>query len=174
MPDPQNSLLPGSVVRVSHSGVYDHYGVYVGSSRVVHFTEGTIKETSLRDFSDYDDKKAAPRRALTMAAVIGVFALPPSEVVVDVMGFSAAARSKVSLEESASRARTMVGRKSYDVLFNNCEHFAVWCRTGVAESTQAFGSRSAHYAAAGSLSRLIQAFVPSSVGMKLSRQVLVE
>ena len=29
-----------------------------------------------------------------------------------------------------------MGRHDYNVLFNNCEHFAVWCKTGLKESQQ--------------------------------------
>lgn len=35
-----------------------------------------------------------------------------------------------------NRARSRIGEMNYDLWNNNCEHFAVWCKTGVAESTQ--------------------------------------
>ena len=35
------------------------------------------------------------------------------------------------------RAKSLLCCKGYDLLENNCEHFALWCRTGVAVSTQA-------------------------------------
>ena len=51
-----------------------------------------------------------------------------------------------SAEETISRARTYVGKTSfgesereYNLHRNNCEHFAIWCKTGVMLSTQAEG-----------------------------------
>ncbi|RYH55903.1 hypothetical protein EVY07_21620, partial [Enterobacter hormaechei] len=35
------------------------------------------------------------------------------------------------------RARNRCGEQNYNFLFNNCEHFAVYCKTGVSESEQA-------------------------------------
>ena len=41
-----------------------------------------------------------------------------------------------------ARARSVIGanehsfERDYDLLFNNCEHFAIWCKTGVRKSYQ--------------------------------------
>ena len=34
------------------------------------------------------------------------------------------------------RARNSIGKEGYSLSLNNCEHFAVWCRTGESESSQ--------------------------------------
>jgi hypothetical protein len=34
------------------------------------------------------------------------------------------------------RAYTRLGERHYNLLFNNCEHFATWCKTGRTESQQ--------------------------------------
>ena len=39
-------------------------------------------------------------------------------------------------EETVERARSKLGEKGYDLVKNNCEHFAIWCKTGVHESHQ--------------------------------------
>ncbi|MBR1485765.1 MAG: lecithin retinol acyltransferase family protein, partial [Synergistaceae bacterium] len=39
-------------------------------------------------------------------------------------------------EETVSRARSKIGQGGYNLALNNCEHFAVWCKTGVKESSQ--------------------------------------
>jgi hypothetical protein len=40
-------------------------------------------------------------------------------------------------EQVLQRATSWVGKKiKYDLLMNNCEHFARWCKTGKAESEQ--------------------------------------
>ena len=41
-----------------------------------------------------------------------------------------------SPQETIERARSKLGEQGYDLLLNNCEHFAFWCKTGVAKSSQ--------------------------------------
>ena len=40
------------------------------------------------------------------------------------------------MKETVRRARERVGEEEYNLIFKNCEHFALWCKTGVEESTQ--------------------------------------
>lgn len=39
-------------------------------------------------------------------------------------------------EEAISRAESRIGEDSYNVFFDNCEHFVMWCKFGVEESKQ--------------------------------------
>lgn len=39
-------------------------------------------------------------------------------------------------EEVVKRARSRIGEKEYNLLSKNCEHFATWCKTGIAFSRQ--------------------------------------
>ena len=39
-------------------------------------------------------------------------------------------------EETVRRARSKLGEGGYNLALNNCEHFAVWCKTGVKDSSQ--------------------------------------
>ena len=39
-------------------------------------------------------------------------------------------------EETVNRARERIGETSYNLWTNNCEHFAIWCKTGISESHQ--------------------------------------
>ena len=39
-------------------------------------------------------------------------------------------------DEAVERARSKLGQGGYNLALNNCEHFAVWCRTGVKDSSQ--------------------------------------
>jgi hypothetical protein len=41
-----------------------------------------------------------------------------------------------SAEETVRRARSRLGERKYNLVFNNCEHFALWCKTGIAKSSQ--------------------------------------
>ena len=38
--------------------------------------------------------------------------------------------------ETLRRAKSRLGEGSYHLIFNNCEHFVIWCKTGVSESHQ--------------------------------------
>lgn len=44
-----------------------------------------------------------------------------------------------SPQETVARARSKIGTKGYHLMFSNCEHFAIWCKTGIFESTQMHG-----------------------------------
>ena len=41
-----------------------------------------------------------------------------------------------SPEETVQRARNRIGEEKYNFVTKNCEHFALWCKTDVEESTQ--------------------------------------
>lgn len=41
-----------------------------------------------------------------------------------------------SAEETVKRAESKIGETKYNLAFNNCEHFAIWCKTGLHESKQ--------------------------------------
>ena len=45
-------------------------------------------------------------------------------------------REVFSAEETIRRARSRLGEKSTNLLKNNCEHFAIWCKTGLSKSYQ--------------------------------------
>ena len=41
-----------------------------------------------------------------------------------------------SAKETVARAKSCLGKAGYELLGNNCEHFALWCKTGVKTSHQ--------------------------------------
>ena len=41
-----------------------------------------------------------------------------------------------SKDETVERAKSKLGEERYNLMVNNCEHFAIWCKTNVAESYQ--------------------------------------
>lgn len=114
----RSKFISGDILRVFR-GFYFHYGVYVGNGRVVHFCSTTsneldalsadIVETSLSRFSKGD--------------TVSVDTQIPSSF---------------DREEIVRRARKSIGTKlgTYNLLSNNCEHFANWCRCGRSVSTQ--------------------------------------
>ena len=116
-----DELQVGSILFVDNYFVglntYQHYGVYIGNKKVIHFAplegkeisakNGVIHETTLDKFLN--------GRALQVETNI---------------------ERKFSENEIVQRARSRLGEKGYDLLTNNCEHFARWCVTGEHESYQ--------------------------------------
>lgn len=157
----QNRLRAGNVIRVD-LGYFDHYGVYVGGYEVVHFTDKLVQKTSLTSFAKPKKNSFFFDCPILVNAISDNFLIsstrfpvfPPlireefsllsflrgQSDKVDIMGFNKKAIQTISLEDSCARAISMIGMSSYDLIENNCEHFAVWCRTGKPISTQTFGS----------------------------------
>lgn len=97
---------------------YEHHGIDCGDDTIIHYSkasEAQIARTSRRDFA----------RGSVIYSKQSATAFIP-EVVVE-------------------RAESRLGERQYDLFFNNCEHFANWCKTGRSECIQLdnFGLRSA-------------------------------
>lgn len=111
--DPLLDVEPGSIIRI-HRDDYDyyHYGIYSGNNEVIHyegslFSKKEVSKTKIHIFLEGRD-------GCEFIDVKGGF----------------------SNEESLRRANSFIGKKSYNLLFNNCEHFAMWCKTGKRYSSQ--------------------------------------
>jgi len=100
--------------------LYKHYGIYAGNGRVIHYA------AEKGDFgSDVRVREASLER----------FARGGKCQVVFFTGNRCEAK-RFSPEETIQRARSRLGEKSYNLLFNNCEHFALWCKYGAGKSVQ--------------------------------------
>ncbi len=94
------------------SGAYEHHGIDCGDGSIIHYRKtgtATIARTSLDFF-------AQGQRVFVKA--VSVSYLP--DIVVQ-------------------RAESRLNEQRYDLLTNNCEHFAAWCKTGRSESEQLAG-----------------------------------
>ncbi len=91
-------------------GVYEHHGIDCGDGTVIHQRKRTetIERTSFATFM-YDAKSKVYVKHY------------PACFIPDVV---------------VQRAKSRLGERNYNLLFNNCEHFATWCKTGVSESQQ--------------------------------------
>lgn len=117
--------------------LYRHFGIYIGKHTVIHFapedgdigSSAVVHKVSLKEFAEGDD--------------------------VYVMDFTDTYKSKnlvcsilyssdyqlYTPRQTVIRAKKMLGKRGvnddgYNLALNNCETFAIWCKTNVAESKQ--------------------------------------
>lgn len=141
-------LRPGDVLAASRkAGLYQHFAIYIGDRKVIHYAAEngdfsgriSIHEADYEEFRgdstfiyilDFPDDSGRP-------TVRGQHAGPnePAEAPF----FDLVRRTNYHLyspEETVARAKSRIGEQKYALPFNNCEHFAIWCKTGVHESHQ--------------------------------------
>ncbi len=107
--------MPGDIIYVQRL-VYKHYGVYIDKDCVIHydgkmddfwFRDMTVRETQMYRFLD-------GKKIYTICEC----------------------NTEYSSEEIIARAREKIGQKDFHPAFNNCEHFARWCRCNTHKSHQ--------------------------------------
>ena len=140
----------GDVVGVHRMrGLYDHYGIYTGNGGMIHYADpsgdfGTnivVHRTTLEKFkedSEYlfviDFDKFIKKNKVNIFDIITPLGINVSKLLIALLGSS---NYRIySPEETVRRAESRLGERNYSIAMNNCEHFAVWCKTGVSESTQ--------------------------------------
>ncbi len=141
----------GDIVAVDRD-LYTHYGVYAGAGTVIHYTSeesdvdgsNTIQETSFARFLRgeghfavlvFPDRPGEPQTVPLEPSLA-----PRQSIELLLESLAAGRRSDYRLhspEETVERARSRLGEDEYSWHSNNCEHFAIWCKTGVSESRQA-------------------------------------
>lgn len=134
---------------VRAGGVYQHFGVYAGNGRVIHYAAENgdfagrifIHEADLENFIgnaelvyvlDFPENAMASLEVpKDVARVMSPAQESPIFNLIRSFGYHL-----YSPEETVARARSRLGEEKYSLPFNNCEHFAIWCKTGVRESHQ--------------------------------------
>ncbi|MAR07942.1 MAG: NC domain protein [Cyanobium sp. NAT70] len=122
-------------------GLFHHHGIDLGDGTVAHYLEGReILRNPLDDFS-----QGQP---------------------ITVIEYDKASPSGVTLRRAMSR----IGEQNYNLLFNNCEHFATWCKTGRHRSGQIESvlERARHW------SRLMPSALMSGLELLVQRGLLDE
>lgn len=139
-------LKPGDVIGVSRKGLYEHYAIYIGNDRVIHYCgEGndfggrvSVHEAPLcefiKDSRDYfvvwfDEGRPIKLQCRTAFIFNSTADLYNSK-------YNESKKKTYSAEETIKRAKSRIGEEQYNLVSNNCEHFAMWCKTGVSESSQ--------------------------------------
>jgi hypothetical protein len=114
--NPDTRLVDIMIYRVSK---YRHYGIDLGNGRVVHYIGSSF--LLRQDSSIMEDS-------------IEVFLKDGMLGVIDDIPYI------YSRDEVVKRAKEELGSNfgGYSVVHNNCEHFALWCATGMKESRQSW------------------------------------
>lgn len=152
----------GDVIYIERHDIinYKHFGIYSGNEKVIHYTkdnsedccDGIIRETSLRRFlngdrnlyvCDFDNlgKRIRERKVDLPTTASGISNVPISLGIALFKRmwesiFGEAEGKLYSPQETVQRARDHIGDRQYDFFLNNCEHFAIWCKTGISKSEQ--------------------------------------
>lgn len=142
----QTFLKPGDVIGVSRKGLYEHYAIYMGNDRVIHYCgEGndfggrvSVHEAPLSEFIKdsknyfvvwFDEGRPIKLQSRTTFLFNSTADLYSSK-------YNRLKRRTYSAEDTIKRAQSRIGEEKYNLVSNNCEHFAMWCKTGVSESSQ--------------------------------------
>ncbi len=141
-------LKYGDIVGVVRSaGLYYHYGVYKDDNCVIEYAgdedqfgknvkvrQSTFKQFLRKDSSNYfvllfDETGGVPQK---------VFFNPVKWNENDLFQRKELKEYKklYSPAETVERAESRLGEEGYDLLVNNCECFALWCKTGESKSYQ--------------------------------------
>ena len=108
-------LARGEHIYVSRKlRTYSHHGIDCGDGTVIHFTGepgfrktgASVARTPIADFAPSSRVRTRQHRKHSATEVV------------------------------VARAESQLEAKGYNIAFNNCEHFAYWCCTGVNKSRQ--------------------------------------
>ena len=113
----------GDMVRVRVGSIW-HYGVFVSEDEVIEFGPPPVGEEALNNKEKY-----------VIAASIEDFAA--GGIVERAVLTREEQRKRIPPRKTVELARARIGEGGYDLIHNNCEHFAYRCVFGIELSTQA-------------------------------------
>ena len=141
----------GDVVGVHRmDGLYDHYGIYTGNGGMIHYADPSgdwgknivVHRTTLKDFKEaseslfvIDFDKFVKKHGFSIFDIITPKGIDGAKLLTAMLR-SSNYYHLYTPKETVQRAESRLGEKKYNIATNNCEHFAIWCKTGVSESTQ--------------------------------------
>jgi hypothetical protein len=105
-------MARGDHIRVRRTA-YWHHGIDCGDGTVIHFS------------GDQQEKRNARVRRTSW-----------SEFLRGGQAETVPHRGSLDAESVVRRAESLLGQTRYSLLWNNCEHIARWCKTGVKKSLQ--------------------------------------
>jgi hypothetical protein len=128
-------------------GLFVHHGIDLGDGTVAHYLEGRqILRSNLQDFS--------------LGQPVSTVPYPPG--------------SCSPPGVSVHRALGRLGEQRYNLIFNNCEHFAHWCKTGRHRSAQVEGWLQTGSLGALALGQMVPAALLAGVRLLLSQDLRLD
>lgn len=156
MPGTSPRARYGDVIGVHRAGgLYDHYGVYENDDCVYEYGENgngkiNIHITTLAKFTNHTGSYFVlvfPRNY----GIPGKIEVGPRPFDISLGQSDGMLKTYVKSVDAYKnpkeytmyppnatirRAKSRLGEEKYNLLFNNCEHFAIWCKTGLKDSHQ--------------------------------------
>lgn len=145
----------GDVIYSIHSKFffpYEHYAIYIGDGKVIHYApdsrhggEPTIHEASFDEFLEEADTYHVRHLPSTKKALEILLKAKNIDagIIADFLTFyDESGYHYFSPEETVKRAEGVLNENGiakkgdYSVVFDNCEHFAIWCKCNLRQSTQ--------------------------------------
>ncbi|WP_088043628.1 lecithin retinol acyltransferase family protein [Bacillus sp. EAC] len=94
---------------VVRRGVYTHHGIYLGDQKVIHYRNKGVKVEDIKVFKKY-------------CRVFKVLIRKENSPLL------------YPIETVINRAMERINENEYNLITNNCDHFANWCRNGSEKS----------------------------------------
>lgn len=106
-----------------HRGIpFQHHGIDLGDGTVIHFTDGQQGIAGPGGSAADFEIRRTPIEVVTREGQDEIHVIEHPR--------------RLNADHVIRRAERQVGRRSYDLFFDNCEHFACWCVVGRSESRQ--------------------------------------
>jgi len=119
-----------------------HYGIYIGNEKVIHFASKdgrapqSINKISLASFASEQTRTFFLIDFDQYFKDANIYKMSPALAIMAKNMRRINNYKDISAKETVRRAKSKLGETGYSLLFNNCEHFAMWCKTGIAEFNQ--------------------------------------
>jgi hypothetical protein len=126
-------------------GLYSHHGIDCGDGSVIHYSGDDWRSSRVRQTDSEDFRLGGTvhvrsyeefyRVASLEDLIVGRASTRIQRLLDGLRGISFDDVDP-SPEAVVRRARSRIGDGGFDFVFNNCEHFATWCKTGLSKSAQ--------------------------------------
>ncbi|CAH2072618.1 unnamed protein product [Thlaspi arvense] len=155
----RDDLKPGDHIYSWRNAIYSHHGIYIGDEKVIHFTRGGGLETGTGTFLDNIIVSSIPnhggdnpcpncgKQSSLGGGVISScldcflsggdlylfhYSISPAIFMTKLRGGTCTTATSDPSDEVISRAKLLLSRNGfgeYHALENNCEDFAIYCKT---------------------------------------------
>ncbi len=113
----QSECKFGDMIRISFGNFY-HYGIFISEEEVIQFGLPPFEGLLNRKFEDIE-VCVTDVDTFSGGRVIEVASIEKSDK-----------KKRIPPKKTVQRARESIGKRGYDILHNNCEHFARYCYLG--------------------------------------------